>query len=108
MAVCAQEKRPHLHVTVGQRRARRVRPSVSAPRRPNRWTVSEPVTRLADAGVDLEVDDSKASGEYANGARLDPGADSRDSRRTDAPPTGSHGDAVASDVVCPRSDCSLP
>ena len=63
---------------------------------------------LADAGVDVEVDDSKASGEYANGMRLDPGADLRASRRTNAPPTGSQGDAVAADAVCPRPDASLP
>jgi hypothetical protein len=65
-----------------------------------------PFTRLTDARIDAEVDDSKASGEYANGVRLDPGADARNSHRGDLPPTGSQGYAVAPDAVCPSLDAS--
>lgn len=63
-------------------------------------------SRLPDARVDVEVDDSKASGAHANGVRFDPGADSRGSHRGDLPPTGSQGDAVAPDAVCPSLDAS--
>jgi hypothetical protein len=59
---------------------------------------SRSFARLTDASVDVEVDDSKASGEYANAVRLDPGADSRDSHGGDLPPTGSQGYAVVPDA----------
>ena len=69
----------------------------------NRWSISG---GLADAGVDVEVDDSKATGEYANGVWLDPGTYSWGSCCTDAPPAWRQGGAILADAVRPSLGAS--
>ncbi len=83
--------------TVRQPRCRRARLGYRG--RPGAW-------RSANAGVDIEVDDSKPSADYANGVRLDPRADSRDSRCTHTPHSWSQGDAIVPDAVCLRPDAA--
>ena len=71
-----------------------------------RTAMRAPFPRLADSGVDVEVDHSDAAGGHANGARLDPRTDSRDGNRADGPAAASQHDAVAPSAVCPSPDAS--
>jgi len=63
-------------------------------------------SRLANPGIDVEVDDSNARAEDADSAQADPRADSEGPSGPDVPPARGQGDAVVARAVGPRPDAS--